>query len=127
MGNQYKYDSGHTNYDIKFAATKFHGAGETQAIVVHIVAGDLVFDSASLMCQLMVNAIGHYAASAPTPAAAPATPHLPPKVRLQVDGVGTNWGLVTLAFICFLVMIGIVDAFEMARNPVGTSFLFGLT
>ena len=53
IGNNYGYDSGMDNFDIKFVATKFHGQGENQLIVVHIVAGGLVSDNA-----LHVSALG---------------------------------------------------------------------
>lgn len=98
--------------------------GDNQLIVVHIVAGGIVSDNANLMCQLMANALGHFTA-APAAPGAPAAPKraFPPNVRLQVDGVSTNWGLVTLAFICFLVMAGIISAFDMCRNPVGVHHL----
>ena len=143
MGNLAGFESGHDNFDMKFVATKFHGAENRGLIVVHIVASSLVPDNANLMCQLLANSLGYYSSTLPTPAPAPApapatapspaqapapapapapspAPRLPPKLLLQVDGVGTNWGLVTLAFVCFLVMIGVVASFEMARNPVGT-------
>lgn len=119
------FDSGHANFDIKFAATKFHGGKETGLIVIHLVAASLVADNSNLMCQLLANALGHYSrrrndasSQAPRP-----TPRLPPKAMLQVDGVSTNWGIVTFAFLCFLVKIGAVASFLMARNPVGTCTL----
>jgi hypothetical protein len=116
IGNNYGYDSGMDNFDIKFVATKFHGQGENQLIVVHIVAGGLVIDNANLMCQLLANSLGHYMDMHTAPGAQRA---LPPNVRLQVDGVATNWGLITFCFISYLVLAGFVHAFDMCRNPVG--------
>lgn len=113
ISKNYGYDSGMDNFDIKFVETKFHGQGENQLIVVHIVAGGLVSDNANLMCQLLANSLGHFSGERA----------LPPNVRLQVDGVATNWGLVTFAFIADLVMAGYVHAFDMCRNPVGVNLL----
>ena len=122
-GNFAGFDSGHTNFDLKFAATKFHGDKETGFIVIHLVAATLVVDNSNLMCQLLANALGHYSRRNRASSQAP-TPRLPPKVMLQVDGVSTNWGIVTFAFLCFLVTIGAVASFFMARNPVGTCYVF---
>ena len=84
IGNNYGYDSGMDNFDIKFVATKFHGQGENQLIVVHIVAGGLVSDNANLMCQLLANSLGHFMDMRTAPGGERA---LPPNVSLQVDGV----------------------------------------
>jgi hypothetical protein len=81
IGNNYGYDSGMDNFDIKFVATKFHGQGENQLIVVHIVAGGLVSDNANLMCQLLANSLGHFMDMRTAPGGERA---LPPNVRLQV-------------------------------------------
>jgi hypothetical protein len=107
----YGHDSTYDNFDIKFVATKFHGTGENQLIVVHIVASALVPDNANLMCQLLANALGHLAAKRGSGAL--------PNVRMQVDGVSTNWGHITFGFINYLVMAGYVNTFNMCRNPVG--------
>jgi len=124
VGNFRNYDSGHATFDIKLVATKFHGSGDNGLIVIHLVANSLVPDNANLMCQLVSNAFKHYidTLDAPTPEQSPAAaPRFPPEVFLQVvDGVSTNWGLVTFAFVCYLVKIGVVASFQMARNPVGT-------
>ena len=107
----YGHDSTYDNFDIKFVATKFHGKNGNQLIVVHIVASATVSDNSNLMCQLLANALGHYQAKHNSAAL--------PNVRLQVDGVATNWGRVTFGFLTYLVMAGFAESFKMCRNPVG--------
>jgi len=40
---------------------------------------------------------------------------------LQADGVSSNWGGVTFAFLEYLVRTDVVKKFDMARNPVGNT------
>ena len=126
VGNFANFESGHTTFDIKFVATKFHGTHGNGLIVIHLIASSLVKDNSNLMCQLLANALGHYSNtfSSEVPGSSASAPRLPPKFFLQVDGVSTNWGNITFAFICYLVKIGAVGSFCMSRNPVGTHLIF---
>ena len=47
--------------------------------------------------------------------------YLPTRVRLQIDGVNTNWGKVTLAHITNLVRKRVLGMTTAARNPVGNT------
>ena len=116
------FDSQHECLDLKFVATKFHGPGETQLVVIHLVIAALLSDNANLMQQLMINSLRHYSEMRAEKAGAPPSgSFLPAHARLQVDGVSTNWGWLTLSFITFLVMCGLFVSFEMARHPVGNT------
>ena len=46
---------------------------------------------------------------------------LPPNGRIQLDGVGTNWGKTTFAHLTDLVDDGLADELLCARNPVGNT------
>ena len=47
--------------------------------------------------------------------------YLPTNVRVQLDGVGTNWGRITFAHITNLVKMGVLGNTVVARNPVGNT------
>ena len=47
--------------------------------------------------------------------------YLPTNVRVQLDGVGTNWGRITFAHITTLVKMGVLGNTVVARNPVGNT------
>ena len=47
--------------------------------------------------------------------------YLPTNTRLQLDGVNTNWGRVTLAHVANLVKRRMLGATTVARNPVGNT------
>ena len=42
-------------------------------------------------------------------------------MRVQLDGVGTNWGRITFAHITNLVKMGVLGNTVVARNPVGNT------
>ena len=106
-------ESGRDGVQFKLVGNLWHG----HALVLHIVHPH-VPDDANLFCHCLHTALDELV-NVRMQKGEPA--HLPPHLRIQIDGVSTNWGKTSLAFIEDLARRGVVDNSTAARNPVGNT------
>lgn len=107
------HDSGHDNLDIKLVGTKIHGAKGRSMFIVDLVLSQLVPDDSNLMCTLLYRSLLQWQDNGKR--------SLPPRLHIQCDGVGTNWGTISFGFVHYLVLSQIGTEVVMARNPVGNT------
>ena len=106
-------ESGRDGVQFKLVGNLWHG----HALVLHVVHPH-VADDANLFCHCLHTALDELV-KVRVQKGEPA--HLPPHLRIQIDGVSTNWGKTSLAFIEDLARRGVVDNSTAARNPVGNT------
>ena len=106
-------ESGRDGVQFKLVGNLWHG----HALVLHVVHPH-VADDANLFCHCLHTALDELV-KVRMQKGEPA--HLPPHLRIQIDGVSTNWGKTSLAFIEDLARRGVVDNSTAARNPVGNT------
>jgi hypothetical protein len=107
------FDSQHSNLSVKLVGTKIEGKKGQSMLIIDIVLDQLVSDDANLMCTLLYTSLSTWQNHFKKP--------LPPNMRLQVDGVSSNWGSTTFGFINYLMMEGVVKKLAVARQPVGNT------
>ena len=107
-----QFDVGRKGLQMKLNATIFHG----HCLVLHVVHPHIPGD-ANLTCHLIDTSLEVYHR---TMVAKGHAGHTPPNNRFQLDGVSTNWGLITFAHLQNLKdgrVLG--DDVDVVRNPVG--------
>ena len=107
-----QFDVGKKGLQMKLNATIFHG----HCLVLHVVHPHIPGD-ANLTCHLIDTSLEVYHR---TMVAKGHAGHTPPNNRFQMDGVSTNWGLITFAHLQNLkdgLVLG--DDVDVVRNPVG--------
>jgi hypothetical protein len=106
-------DVGRSGAQFKLVGNLFHG----HALILHLVHPH-VPDDANLCCHCLDDSLE---ALIDVRVEKDQPDFLPPKFRIQIDGVGTNWGKTTLAHIEHLARCGVVDEINTCRNPVGNT------
>ena len=107
-----QFDVGKKGLQMKLNVMIFHG----HCLVLHVVHPHIPGD-ANLTCHLIDTSLEVYHR---TMVAKGHAGHTPPNNRFQMDGVSTNWGLITFAHLQNLkdgLVLG--DDVDVVRNPVG--------
>ena len=107
-----QFEVGKKGLQMKLNATIYHG----HCLVLHIVHPHIPGD-ANLTCHIIDTSLEVYCA---TMREKGYPGHVPPNNRFQMDGVSTNWGVVTFAHLQNLKDGGVLgDDVDACRNPVG--------